>query len=882
MKMRLLTGQALLAAAALLTMNLGAEETIRYDFARELPEWSVAPAGTIEATAIPGGVRLKVAGTQERGDGALVRRVKRPASGSRFALSAEAIGDAGYLQVKLRRNGREIGRYSTDGTTGRMERTLRCEFPLDNATGIELCLRMKLNKRYLGKAAEFRNLRLEPVKCDPLEVVPLYSSASYYCNFSSPQEPPPGKVEFRKQGGAWQTAYPPVWSAADRQLRGSIVDLAEDTAYELRFTPAAGKPLIRKFRTWRSAIPVGRTVDLGTRSGRETIEITGGGTPDGYLRLTAAPGTVLSGGDRTPVLRIRDAEYVILENLTIRGGAPSAVVVDNSRHLLFRNCDISGWGIVGKQRFDLDGKFYDDRGRAINYTAGIEVMNSDAVTIERCRIGEPRNRANPWFFSHPAGPQALYVGNVSRMVVRWNDFIGCEIHRWNDVVEGWGNFNRDGGFARDCDIYGNCFAFGNDDGIELDGGQMNVRLFDNWIEGTYCGVSTCGCMRGPSYAFRNLIAQLGDEMLGASASFKSGRGEGMLHIFSNTLLGGAGVICTNPELRAVTRNNLIQVGGRAIYERHAMPGNSFDYDLCYSSGEKKRENILIGPSIGPHMILAKTEFLDAARADYTIRPGAPGAKAAVEVPNFARAGQDMGCRPDGANFPPRPGLGFTVDAARLEFSSPEAPAQFITLTAQRECSFRIERNRCFDWFTVTPGSGTLKAGEQRKLAVKPVPARPGPAGVRRGGFSIRRPDGLSRPVLVYMRNDREEEIPPETRSAAVFRNDRHAPFTAGKWEFELAEPQECRVVARLGALPPRLGTVTLRLDGVERKIRLRTRELYNYPMVAKGGYAFLARPEKVRLEAGRHTLEFRADTPVRLEWIAVTPNPWPLFTRFQR
>ena len=90
------------------------------------------------------------------------------------------------------------------------------------------------------------------------------------------------------------------------------------------------------------------------------------------------------------------------------------------------------------------------------------------------------------------------------------------------------------------------------------------------------------------------------------------------------------------------------------------------------------------------------------------------------------------------------------------------------------------------------------------------------------------------------------------------------------------------MVVRLGALPPRLGKITLRLDGMERTIGLRTRELYNYPMVAKGGYAFLARPEKVQLEPGRHTFELRADVPVLLEWAVVTSNPWPLFTRFQR
>ena len=53
----------------------------------------------------------------------------------------------------------------------------------------------------------------------------------------------------------------------------------------------------------------------------------------------------------------------------------------------------------------------------------------------------------------------------------------CESYRWNDAIEGGGNFHVDGGFNRDADIYGNLMCFANDDAVEIDGGQTNVRVF---------------------------------------------------------------------------------------------------------------------------------------------------------------------------------------------------------------------------------------------------------------------------------------------------------------------------------------------------------------------------------------------------------------------
>ncbi len=846
-------------------------------------DWRISPADTIETSASKASITLKVVQTAKSGDAALSKRIPVPPGYNRLAFSADASGNAGYLQVKTLRNGKEIARYSSEGTSSR-KRTLRCEFPVDNATELEICLRMKLNDKYLGKTSEFSNLQLVGVNRDPLEVVPLYCSASYYCNFNESTEQPPGEIEFRRvDDDAWQTAYPPIWCGkADRQLRGSIVDLAEDTEYELRFTPENGSPLVKNFRTWKSSVPIAQSIELKANQPNPTIEISDQGSPDGYIRYTVAPHVVLTGGNQTPVIRIRNAKFVILENLTIQGGAPCAIQVQDSDNLIIRNCDISNWGIIGTQRFDRDGKFYDSSHREINFTAGIDLMSCDAVTIEHCRIHEPINRANPWFFSHPAGPQALYVGNSSRMVVRWNDFIGCERHRWNDVIEGWGNFNTDGGFARDSDIYGNVLAFGNDDGIELDGGQMNVRFFDNWIEGTYCGVSTCGCMKCPSFSFRNLISRLGDEMLAGSSSFKSGRGDGMIYIFNNTLLGSAGVNCTNPELRAVTRNNVIQVGGRAIYERKPMPGNSFDYDLCFSSSSPNNpEKTLIGSSIGNHMDYRKAQFLDADHGNYALKPGTPGTGATIELANFCQAGNDLGCTPEDANWPPRP-LDFSVDAIRLEFPSSDAPAQFVTLTAKRKFDFKITQNKCFDWFSVEPNSGTVLAGEQLKLSVKPNPSKCLLAGVRRGGFLIQPPNGLSRAVLVYAQCDQAEAIPSTVEPIAVFKSDRTQSFSSGKWSFELKEPRTVYVAVRMGRFNKQGSTVIIRLDDQEYVTRLRLEDLCTYPMVASGGSAFLAKPQAVELKPGIHTLEIHSGQPTRLEWTLIAPDINPLFTRYQR
>jgi hypothetical protein len=153
----------------------------------------------------------------------------------------------------------------------------------------------------------------------------------------------------------------------------------------------------------------------------------------------------------------------------------------------------------------------DKKRKAINYHAGVEVgRGCSRVVVEGNWIHSPRGTANSWKDGHPAGPQGIILAETGgNNVVRYNDIIGSESHWWNDAIESIRNRSITGGPYRDTDVYGNVLAFANDDGIELDGGQINVRSWHNWITGALCGVSCAPNRKGPSYVFRNLTARGG-------------------------------------------------------------------------------------------------------------------------------------------------------------------------------------------------------------------------------------------------------------------------------------------------------------------------------------------------------------------------------------
>ena len=173
-------------------------------------------------------------------------------------------------------------------------------------------------KAHPPKSPEKRMELIQPVKAGELRLVPTYTSCSV-CWGSAPVEGL--ALEYRAAGAEWKKGETPLHFRDAANYRGSIFYLAEDTRYEMRLT-AGGKTLASgSFRTWKSDVPVARTIMIDPATATYPIKVRDQGTPDGWIRYTAKPGTVLGGKDlMTAVFDVEQARYVLLDDMVIQGG----------------------------------------------------------------------------------------------------------------------------------------------------------------------------------------------------------------------------------------------------------------------------------------------------------------------------------------------------------------------------------------------------------------------------------------------------------------------------------------------------------------------------------------------------------------------------------
>lgn len=735
-------------------------------------------------------------------------------------------------------------------------------------------------------------------------VVPLFRSCSVYF--------PSAKLDaltlrFRVKGGEWQRALTPAYFAEDNMYRGSIVDLAENTPYEVELVDGGGKVLAgANFTTWQSEVPIARTVVLDESNFDGHLTITEAGSPDGWIRYTAREGFVLRNDRKSALIELRKAKYILLEGLTLRGGLQNAITVERCENVRIVNCDIAGWGRIGRQRFDLDGKFYTDAGAAINWDAGILLSKSIGTVVERCYIHDPVNTANSWYCSHPAGPQAVGVDKPRSTVLRYNDFVGSDVHRWNDAVEGAGNFDVDGGFNRDADIYGDFHCFANDDAIEIDGGQTNVRVFRNKFEGCLCGVSIQGCMSSPSYVFQNLLVNMGDECGVAGQTIKTstyanGR-SAVCFVFNNTCYGDSSDLSLPNNLRIVALNNIF-AGRSAIRGRRQSPQSTCDYNLL-STEEDLRD---------PHGIQGKPDFVDAEAGLFGTTQTSRAVGSGTAIDNFAPGtggAVDMGAIPFGSDLvlPERP-IPVYLNRYQMEFSPQEVKAGVqkavaATVTGEGFVSgYRIAQNDAFDWFTVTPQQGVLKSGESVQFAVSVIPERMKTRKVYRGVFLVRLTNGYSRPVTVYARTDFVPPVKPESGGEFVAYVEGEAPSGGAAYDV-MADAQasggRCVLVSGEGTRQPAEYRFSVPVDGsyvVLMRVRseepvgahdsiqfsiddgkmdeatVRSDSSWTWSMVAHNRQQRLTCLQPFKLKAGEHVLRVAPRESVFVDVIAITPNP---------
>lgn len=739
----------------------------------------------------------------------------------------------------------------------------------------------------------------------PFELVPLFQSCSYY--FSSHHRSAL-QVQFRRSGAAsWEAALPPVYVAGDGMYRGSLVRLAEDTRYELRILDEGQNTLAQdSFRTWKSEVPIAETIVLDDSNFSGYLQITRSGSPDGWLRYTAKKGFVLRNEQTGPLLELYHAKYVILDGLTLRGGLQNAVSIQRCQNVRVVNCDIAGWGRIGQQRFDLNGMFYTPAGKAINWDTGILIGRSTGTVVERCYIHDPLTTANPWYYAHPAGPQAVGIAKPRSTVLRYNDFVGSDEHRWNDATEGEGNFEKNGGFNRDADIHGNFACFANDDALEIDGGQTNIRVFDNWYEGCLCGVSIQGCMSGPSYVFDNLLVNMGDERGAAGQSIKTSSdtsGPGAVSfILGNTTFGPARDLGLLKHLRIVARNNLF-AGKSNITGQANSPQSDCDYNLQAAAR----------PGVEAHGVTGDPGLADPAAGRYELREDSPARRRGEALPNFAPGGSrgiDLGAIPHRSArvLPLRP-IPFALDRCHLRFTGAEtaqaAPRAVIARVTDPSFrgTYRIAQNEAFDWFTVSPPAGSISGKQAVTLQVQLHPERMTSRALYRGAFLVRLENGFSRPVTIYAATSYQPPVKPagegvwtqfveaeDAGNASAYPAAADAGASGGRCllvsgdskakplelRFNVPRPGKYYLVLRIRGESPVDRHDSIRLgiaDGALEKCQLRTATAWSWCLAAQNRSMSLICLQDLDLAPGPQVFRIAPLEAVSLDLAALTDHP---------
>lgn len=505
-----------------------------------------------------------------------------------------------------------------------------------------------------------------------MRVEPTFESCSYYLSGAEDAE---CQVFYRllSVDGTWRKAYKPYFDAEGKELRGSLVRLEAGREYDI-FAVLGQDTLRTTFTTWSDEPVVGRRIKISRLKKEKdgSIVIKGlHGTSAAWIEVVGDK-MVKAGKEGEAAILIDDCSYVIFNNLTVRGGRLHGIKTGKrAENIRFQNCDISHWGREAVSQ-DSIGWYLDSDGNTINNDAGLCIYKSHNIVLERSYIHDPNGRTNTWsgivktgpwtgreyVFTHPQGPNAVYVmQSRGGIVLRHNDLVGSQTHRYNDPVEAWQNKDVYGGFAFDADIYGNVMAFGQDDAIELDGGQCNVRVYDNRIEQTYCGISTAPNRRGPSYIFCNLLWNMTNSDGKTGNAIKNGGGktytQGMQYLFNNTIIHAGGGMAgvgygkdDNRELfRATLRNNIIlslrsdkssERKGLCINDVYCSSECDFDYDyLGNICNRSSYGNICAYEGAEPHAVYGRPAFTNQQQAVFTLEPRDKGIGKGEKLDGFS-------------------------------------------------------------------------------------------------------------------------------------------------------------------------------------------------------------------------------------------------------
>jgi hypothetical protein len=522
--------------------------------------------------------------------------------------------------------------------------------------------------------------RTQAVQTTAPVIIPTFACLGIYWKPEGGATDNPCAVHYRVVGAdTWHEAMPLWFDATDhpqmaehsREYRGSIVGLQSGTAYEIRLALATGGvETICTATTWSEQFTIARTVIVPPDSPLPLVISEGGSAADGYVLYTCAAGTVLDAKGEAEANIVVNASHVILRGFTLTNAVRHGVQLGDVQDVVVEQCDISGWGRSAADcafGLNLDSALYSRSERL------------ERIVVQACNLHHPRSNSNSWTelrphdgkqTKHPIGPQGIsFEKGRGRYVIRNNHIWSDADHKFNDGMGELRNFSYGGFPNRDSDIYGNEIANAYDDGAEIEGADMNVRVWGNSFDDVYGSVGAATSSLGPLYIFRNVMhssrkgPKADDDSNKGAYLVKIGNedpnwGHGSIFVFHNTMLqpapragfsgssgGNSGIIFTSPtkkQCNITSRNNILQVrdaGHPSVRDTSKDPSNDYDYDLINGSVSGRE-------GIEAHAVKGVPLFDTATPGLYPLLPGSPGYDAGVRLPNFndgyAGAAPDMG------------------------------------------------------------------------------------------------------------------------------------------------------------------------------------------------------------------------------------------------
>jgi hypothetical protein len=504
----------------------------------------------------------------------------------------------------------------------------------------------------------------------PATCVPTFHCLGVYWSPENGQADKNVAVKFRAVGEkTWREALPmrynPIKAAECKgDYRGSIVNLKPGTNYEIELTlDGTDIRTSLKATTWSETFPVASTIKC--QGGAATLNVQKSGTPQGYVHYDGT-GCVIDCENNADLGISVNASYVILRGFAIKNVKQHGIRINKGHHIVIEDCDVSKWGTE-----EVNGFGFEQQASVFSNAKDLH-----AVVIQRCKFHHPSWDSNSWAEDHfkdrksrhPDGPQTIVFWDCEgNNVIRYNECWSDKDHYYNDVIGGAHNGSYRGFPGADSDIYGNYFADCWDDGIESEGGNQNVRIWNNYIEDVMMVIGNAATSIGPLYIWRNVS---GRSYTPPGSSYDLTHGyfmkmgyadneswmTGQMYVFNNTIfqpdgegangLGGE----SKPIKHCVSRNNILNVRPGDTHsistDTKRSADNDFDYDLLsarYPADQEKH-----GVKGVPHYAPGAGFTLESRTGNFALAADSPGIDQGVAIPNFcdvfAGAAPDTGAQ----------------------------------------------------------------------------------------------------------------------------------------------------------------------------------------------------------------------------------------------